>query len=61
MDAANPLCRLLLLAAGLTVVIGCKSDTSGTGSARGQIPQDPLAPIAPPPPRRPVPSSRWRP
>ena len=48
MSAAIPLCRLLLLAVGLTVVIGCQSGASGT-SARGQMPQDPLAPIAPPP------------
>jgi parvulin-like peptidyl-prolyl isomerase len=46
MEAANPLCRLLLLAAGLAVVIGCQSDGP---NARGQMPQDPLAPVAPPP------------
>jgi peptidyl-prolyl cis-trans isomerase SurA len=46
MEAANPLCRLLLLAAALTAVIGCQSDTGA--KARGQIPQDPLAPVAPP-------------
>ncbi len=50
MDAANPLCRCLLLVAGLAV-IGCQSD-KGSQIARGQFPQtaDPVAPIAPPAP-----------
>lgn len=47
MEAANPLCRLLLLAGVLAVAIGCRSDAGE--KARGQIPQDPLAPVAPPP------------
>lgn len=47
MVAANPLCRLLLLAVGLAAVIGCKSDAP-VAKARGQLPQDPIAPIAPP-------------
>lgn len=47
MDAANPLCRCLMLAAGLLAVIGCES--GGGPKYRGQMPQDPLAPIAPPP------------
>ena len=47
MEAVNPLCRLLLLAAALSALIGCKSD--GVAKARGQMPQDPLAPVAPPP------------
>ncbi|MBN9119996.1 MAG: peptidyl-prolyl cis-trans isomerase [Planctomycetes bacterium] len=47
MEAANPLCRLLLLAFGLAAVIGCRSDAGA--KARGQMPQDPLAPVAPPP------------
>lgn len=48
MDAANPLCRLLLLAAALAAVIGCQSDAGVT--ARGQLPQEPLAPPPMPPP-----------
>ncbi|MBP3957619.1 peptidyl-prolyl cis-trans isomerase [Gemmata sp. G18] len=61
MDAANPLCRCLLLAAGLVAVIGCQSD-KGSRIARGQFPQaaDPIAPgapIAPPAPAVPVPGS----
>lgn len=48
MDAANPLCRFLMLAVGLLAVLGCKSDASGE-RVRAQMPQDPLAPIAPPP------------
>jgi parvulin-like peptidyl-prolyl isomerase len=48
MDATNPLCRFLMLAAGLLFLLGCRSDDSGT-RARSQMPQDPLAPIAPPP------------
>lgn len=47
MEAANPSCRLLLLACGLAAVIGCQSDSGAT--VRGQMPQDPLAPVAPPP------------
>jgi peptidyl-prolyl cis-trans isomerase SurA len=47
MEAANPLCRLLLLAGALAAVIGCQSDRGA--KARGQMPQDPLAPVAPPP------------
>jgi parvulin-like peptidyl-prolyl isomerase len=47
MDAANPLCRWLLLAAGLAAVIGCRSDP--VAAARGQLPPEPLAPLAPPP------------
>ncbi len=48
MDAANPLCRCLLLAVGLAAVIGCQSDKANQ-IARGQMPQpiDPLAPLAP--------------
>lgn len=53
MDAANPLCRCFLLAAGLAALIGCQSDRASQ-IARGQQPRpiDPLAPIAPvaPPP-----------
>jgi peptidyl-prolyl cis-trans isomerase SurA len=51
MEAANPLCRWLLLAAGLAAVIGCQSDAS-PAKVRGQMPSEPvvpLAPIAPPP------------
>jgi parvulin-like peptidyl-prolyl isomerase len=48
MDAANPLCRFVMLGVGLIAVLGCQTDDSGV-RARGQIPQDPLAPIAPPP------------
>ena len=48
MDAANPLCRWLLLAVGLVAVIGCQSDAAGM-KARGQLPQEPIAPPAPPP------------
>ena len=47
MEAANSLCRLLLLTAGLAAVLGCQTDASAA-KARGQVPQDPLAPIAPP-------------
>lgn len=55
MDAANPLCRCFLLAAGLMALIGCQTERASQiapGSfARGQqpVPVDPLAPIAPPP------------
>ena len=48
MEAANPLCRLLLLAVGLAAVIGCQSD-GPMAKARGQLPPEPIAPIAPPP------------
>jgi parvulin-like peptidyl-prolyl isomerase len=49
MEAANPLCRWLLLAVGLIAVIGCQSDAIGS-KARGQLPTEPIGPIAPPPP-----------
>lgn len=54
MEAANPLCRWLLLAAGLAAVIGCQSDAP-MAKARGQLPQDPIGPLAPlaPPPMPP--------
>jgi len=57
MDAANPLCRWLL-AAGLIVAVGCQSNgKSGTLSARGQVPPDPLAPAGPLAPVAPGPLS----
>ena len=43
MEAANPLCRWLLLAAGLAAVIGCHSDDP-LSKARGQMPSDPVMP-----------------
>jgi parvulin-like peptidyl-prolyl isomerase len=49
MDARNPVCRSALLAAALVAAIGCQSSGAGP-RARGQMPQDPLAPVAPPPP-----------
>lgn len=49
MDARNPLCRFAILASALTAVIGCQSSGAGP-TVRGQLPQDPLAPVAPPPP-----------
>ena len=42
MEAANPLCRLLLLAVGLAAVIGCRSDAL-VAKARGQLPPESLA------------------
>ena len=48
MEAANPLCRWLLLAAGLAAVIGCQSD-GPMAKTRGQLPSEPVGPIAPPP------------
>jgi peptidyl-prolyl cis-trans isomerase SurA len=46
MEVANPLGRSLLLAAALFALLGCQTEGY---KARGQMPQDPLAPIAPPP------------
>ncbi len=59
MDAANPLCRCLLLAVGLAAVMGCQTDRADLIAPipRGQMPQpvDPLAPVAPlAPPSNPV-------
>jgi parvulin-like peptidyl-prolyl isomerase len=51
MDAANPLCRWLLLVAGLAAVVGCQSSGSGGyARGRGQVPAEPGGPMAPPRP-----------
>ncbi len=60
MEAANPLCRLLLLAVGLAAVIGCRSDAL-VAKARGQLPPESLAPVAPPQTPPPAPPSSFNP
>ena len=60
MEAANPLCRLLLLAVGLAAVIGCRSDAL-VAKARGQLPPESLAPVAPPQTPPPAPPSAFNP
>lgn len=58
MDAANPLCRCLLLAVGLVTLIGCQSDRAAQIARGQQPPRDPLAPLAPtaPPPTAALPA-----
>ena len=60
MEAANPLCRSLLLAVGLAAVIGCQSDAP-VAKARGQLPPESLAPVAPPQTPPPAPPSSFNP
>src|SRR5262245_46708468 len=46
MDAANPLCRWIMLVDALLALIGCQSDVSGS-KIRGQSAQEPVAPLPP--------------